>query len=202
MHMPALETARLIVRPFALDDLDAAYRILDVELAEADTGTAGVLTRERRRVSLEWSVLNYEQLAYLRQPPYGDRAVVLKATGELIGACGFVQALGPFGLLPSLRANADAATARLFTPEFGLYWAIAPGHQRHGYATEAARALIDYAFTTLRLRRIIATTSYDNDASMAVMRKAGMRLERNPSIDPPWFQVVGIRENDRAALAQ
>ena len=38
---------------------------------------------------------HYEQLAKLRQPPYGDRAVVLKPTGRLIGACGYVPCLNP-----------------------------------------------------------------------------------------------------------
>jgi RimJ/RimL family protein N-acetyltransferase len=195
MHMPPLETDRLIIRPFALGDLEAAHRILDVDLAAANTGTAGAQTLERRRSWLEWSVLNYEHLAWMYQPPYGDRAVALKATGELIGAAGFVPAMGPFGLLPSLRAGEDLATARLHVPEFGLYWEIAPAHQRRGYATEAARALIDYAFTRLNLKRIVATTSDDNAASIAVMRKAGMRIERNPEPEPEWFQVVGILEN-------
>jgi hypothetical protein len=49
---------------------------------------------------LRWSVLNEAQLARLYQPPYGDRAVVLKSSQELIGACGFVPSFGPFGQLP------------------------------------------------------------------------------------------------------
>ncbi len=198
MQMPPLATNRLLVRPFALDDLAAAHRILDMELGEADTGTEGTLAIEQRRAWLEWSALSYEQLAYLHQPPYGDRAIALRETGELVGACGYVQCLGPFGLLPSLRAGLSEATARLFTPEFGLYWAISPAHQRQGYATEAAAALIDYAFAQLQLRRIVATTAYDNIASQGVMRRLGMRIEHNPSTEPPWFQVVGILEHNLA----
>lgn len=38
-------------------------------------------------------------------------------------------------------------------------------------------------------------TEYDNLASQAVMRKLGMRLERNPLLEPRWLQVVGILEN-------
>jgi [ribosomal protein S5]-alanine N-acetyltransferase len=195
MHLPPLETARLIIRPFTADDLEAAHRILDLEHADTNTGTAGAQTLEQRRSWLEWSVMNYEHLAWMYQPPYGDRAVALKDTGELIGAAGFVPAMGPFGLLPSLRGGEDLATARLNVPEFGLYWEIAPAHQRRGYATEAARALIEYALGQLNLKRIIATTSNDNVASIAVMRKAGMRIERNPEPEPEWFQVVGILEN-------
>ena len=47
----------------------------------------------------------------------------------------------------------------------------------------------------MHLKRIVATTEHENAASIGVMRKAGMRLERNPFADPPWMQVVGIRDN-------
>jgi predicted acetyltransferase len=97
----------------------------------------------------------------------------------------------PFGQLPSLRATEGSS---LYTTELGLYYALSPEFQRQGYATEAARAMIRYAFNTLRLKRIVATTTYDNAASMGVMRKLGMRIEQNPYSDPPWFQVVGILE--------
>ena len=50
-------------------------------------------------------------------------------------------------------------------------------------------------FETMNLGRIIATTEFENTASMAVMGKLGMRIERNPAPDPPWLQVVGVLEN-------
>ena len=83
----------------------------------------------------------------------------------------------------------------LYRPEVGLYYAFDPVYQRHGYATEAARGLIDFAFSELHLGRIIATTEYDNERSQAVMQRLGMTLARNPFPDPFWFQVVGILEN-------
>ena len=58
--------------------------------------------------------------------------------------------------------------------------------------------MIDYAFDQLSLGRIIATTNDDNAASLAVMRKLGMTLDRNPLPTPPWLQMVGILENPRA----
>jgi ribosomal-protein-alanine N-acetyltransferase len=193
MRMPVLEIDRLVVRPFALDDLAAVHDLLDVQLGDAEVGTEGALSLEDRKRWLEWMVANYEGLAYLTQPPYGDRAVVLRATGQIIGSIGYVPCLGPYGQLPALAAG--GRSSHLWSPEFGLYWSISPTHQRRGYATEAGRALVDWAFSVLHLGRIIATTRYDNTASIRVMEKLGMRIERNPFPDPPWLQVVGFLTN-------
>ena len=102
---------------------------------------------------------------------------------------GFVPCLAPFGLLPSFEPTPYE------TPEIGLYWALRPAHWGHGYATEAAAALVTYAFDRLRLRRIVATTEHDNNRSIAVMRRLGMHIERNPGPEPAWFQTVGVLNN-------
>jgi ribosomal-protein-alanine N-acetyltransferase len=195
MHVPPLETERLWVRPFAMEDLEPIHQILDVELAAADFGSEGVKTLAERRRWLQWTVWGYDELALLYQPPYGDRAIVLRASQELIGACGFVPCLGPFGQIPTLQLPGPPAEQRLSAPEVGLYYAITPRHQRHGYATEAAQALVRYAFAELRLRRLIATTTYGNDASIRVMRKLGMHIATNGYPTPPWLQVVGVVRN-------
>src|SRR5437870_6106595 len=176
MRMPALQTERLLIRELEFDDLPAVHQLLDVDLAATDWGEAAGTLGARQRW-LEWTVLGYEQLAKLRQPPYGDRAIVLKGTGELVGACGLVPCLGPFDQIPALRATAEDAPRGGSVAEVGLYWVISPAHQRQGYATEAARALVVHAFSALNLQRIIATTGYSNGPSIAVMRKLGMRLE-------------------------
>jgi len=195
MHMPPLETDRLIIRPFTMNDLNAIHQLLDIDLHDAEFGTEGPNTLEERKQWLQWSILNYQELAKLNQPPYGDRAVVLKQTGQLIGACGFVPSFAPFEQIPAFRATNDINNRGFNTPEFGLYYAFSPAFQRQGYATEAAKALIDYAFTQLHLKRVVATTRYDNVASIGVMRKVGMQIEKNPFPDPFWFQVVGFIEN-------
>jgi [ribosomal protein S5]-alanine N-acetyltransferase len=194
-RMPPLETARLMIRPFVMADLETLHQILDVELSEADFGTEGTQSLDERREWLEWAILNYEQLAKMYQPPYGDRAIVLKQTGQLIGAIGYVPCMMPFGQLPALAAGLDQATRQLATCELGLYYALTPAHQRQGYTSEAAAAMVEYAFQNIGLRRLVATTTYDNAGSMGVMRKLGMQIERNPFPDPPWLQVVGILEN-------
>jgi hypothetical protein len=54
--------------------------------------------------------------------------------------------------------------------------------------------VVNYAFGTLKLGRILAGTEYDNAASIAVMRRLGMRIERNPHPVPEWFQIHGVLE--------
>lgn len=190
LDVPTLETGRLVIRPFMLDDLDEVVRVLDVEVDGAGPGEA----RPARERWLQWTVLSYEQLARLYQPPYGDRAVALRATGELVGAVGYAPCLHPFGQLGSFVTAPPMA----HTAEVGLYWAVAPRHRGRGYAAEAGRALVDFAFGEMHLHRIVATTEYDNLASQRVMEKLGMRLERNPLPGPPWLQVVGVLENGGA----
>ena len=78
------------------------------------------------------------------------------------------------------------------TLDIGLFYHFDPQYRRQGYATEAARALVKHAFEQLNLKQIVATTGFDNQASMGVMRKLGLTLYRNALPDPEWFQVVGI----------
>lgn len=198
MSIPLIETERLLIRPFVHDDLDAIFEILDVAPGDVDIDDPAAVAEAKagRREWLEWSILNYDALDRLHQPPYGDRAVVLRDGGELIGAAGLAPVLLPFGQLPAFRRlDAPAGEPVANTSEIGLYWEIAAHHRRRGYATEAGVALIRYAFDTLHLQRIVATTTYDNTASIGVMRKLGMSIEHNPLPEPIFMQVVGVLEN-------
>jgi [ribosomal protein S5]-alanine N-acetyltransferase len=196
-EMPTLETTRLIIRPFVMEDLIDAHRLFDIELNTDDLHTDKMNTMKERAEWLEWAVLNYAQLAKLYQPPYGDRAIVRKDTGKLIGSCGYVPCLMPFEQVPNFSYYNASGKVGHATPEFGLFYAISPSHQRQGYASEAAQALVDYAFQHLDLKRVIATTDFDNNGSIGVMRKLGMRVEKNPLAEPPWLQVVGVVENKK-----
>ena len=174
MRIPALRTERLLVRELGEDDLPAV----------------SVLQPGDRSAWLRWTAAGYEQLEALMQPPYGERAITLREGGELVGLVGLVPSLGPFGLLPSWPS--EPAGLR---PEVGLFWQLFERHRGRGYATEAARALADHGFAELSLARIVATTEHANTASVAVMRRLGMRIEQNPTGDPPWFQVVGVLDS-------
>lgn len=180
----------MIIRSFSLEETPTIHRILD--------GTFGDGTRaedadalQDREAWVKWHMLNHEWLARMGQAPYGNRAVALQDNGELIGLVGFVPMLDAFGAIPELAI----ARPGLRTPEIGLFWVIDPQHQRKGYATEAARAIVEYAFTELRLWRIVATTMLANEASQGVMRNLGMTLVYNREPEPRRLQVIGILEN-------
>jgi len=191
--MPELRTERLLIRPFVHNDLDAIHTVLDHDFAAAGRSD-DALSREEREAWLEWAIANHQQLATLNQPPYGDRAIVLLTTGAVIGICGLVPYIDVFGRIPAL-ATGDPETDCLATAEVGLFWALSREHRGQGYATEAGRALIAFAFQRLRLGRLIATTDYDNHASINVMKRLGMTVDHNPDPDPPYRQVVAVLRN-------
>ena len=84
-----------------------------------------------------------------------DLAVCIKDTGLLIGGCGI------------RRESQTSCIAN-------LGWAINPEFQSKGFATESAKALIQFGFEQLKLRVIYATCDTRNIASMKVMEKLGM----------------------------
>lgn len=174
--MPELRTPRVAIRPLVAADAPACREALE---APDDAHF------ERW---LAWAVAAPAALSDLRQPPLGERAIVLAATGEVVGLVGLVPSLGPFAQIEG------AAPGGPWTLEIGLYWALAPGHRGRGYATEAAGALARFAFAALNPARLVATTEHANAASLAVMRRLGMRVLANPHAEPSWLQAVGILE--------
>ncbi len=197
-QMSTLETERLIIRPLTMDDLQTVHQILDLELKDTDFGTEGTLRLNERERWLQWTILNYEQLSKLNQPPYGERGVFQKQSNRLIGICGFVPCLDCFEQLSDNDHNDQIeliTTQSLATTEFGLFYSIAKNFQGCGLATEAAFSMINYAFEQLYVKRIVATTTFDNAASIAVMRKLGMQIKRNNSPKPTWLQIVGFLHN-------
>ncbi|MGD7044851.1 GNAT family N-acetyltransferase [Jeotgalibacillus proteolyticus] len=81
-----------------------------------------------------------------------------------------------------LRENDQLIGHLVFHPYFGdhtyeIGWVMNPAYQNKGYASEAARAVLEYGFSELKLHRIIATCQPENEASFRVMEKIGMRKE-------------------------
>ena len=173
--MPTLETERLQIRPLTPDDLDALHAALDghPDVWRFDPGYPR--TREQRAAELRYRILQYER------DHYGMLAVCLKATGKLIGYCGL-----QLYLLPSQPYA---------TPEVELFYKLARDFWGQGLATEACRRMIDHAFDTLRLRRIVTVTHKDNSNSIALLKRLGMTIVPAP---PEWADhVLGTLANAR-----
>jgi RimJ/RimL family protein N-acetyltransferase len=95
-------------------------------------------------------------------------AIVPRDGEELIGNCG-------------VRIR-DANT-----PEGDIGYELAPSHWGHGYATEAAHAVLRFAFEELRLHRVWAFVVSENTASLRVLEKLGMRREGHLR-ENQWFK--------------
>ena len=138
--MPTFETERLIIRPCKMSDLEACHRLY-LDISWADPSASDSENRDRRRSWLEWTIRNYEELARLMSPPYGERAVELKHDHSFAGLVGLVPLLKPFAQLTCFGGTKPESAP--FSAEVGLFWAITPNLQNRGIASEAARALID-----------------------------------------------------------
>jgi len=158
VRVPALHTDRLLIRELTAGDEDAARAVND--------GLAPGW--------VAWTAETYAQLEALMQPPYGERAITLRETGELIGLLGLVPSYGPFDQIPGLGSSAQPAR---FRPEMGLYWALAPAYRGNGYATEAVSALVKTGFAIEGLSRIEIRCAPENTRSQHVPEKLGFKME-------------------------
>jgi RimJ/RimL family protein N-acetyltransferase len=103
---------------------------------------------------------------------WGPRAVVDAATRMMVGHAGFHLPPQPLATAladPSFHGAATPAAAGVV--EIG--YTIFPAEQRRGYATEAAAALIDWAFATGAVSTVLASVAEANDASQSVLRRVG-----------------------------
>lgn len=149
---PSLTTARLLLRPFTLNDAPAVQRLAgeyDVAL-----NTALIPHPYPAGAAEAWVASHAELFAADKNAHF---AMVLRATGELHGAIG----------LSITRAHNHA--------ELG-YW-IGKPYWGGGFCTEAAAAVVRYGFTGLNLERIWAQHLARNPASGRVLQKVGMKHE-------------------------
>jgi RimJ/RimL family protein N-acetyltransferase len=93
------------------------------------------------------------------QQGYGIWPVVHKADGRVIGESGITQIPGQ-------------------EPDIEIAWIFNKEYQGQGYATEAARAIMEYAFKELRIARLYALIDRFNARSIAVANRLGMRYDR------------------------
>ena len=76
-------------------------------------------------------------------------------------------------------------------PAVEIGWRLGRAFWGHGFATEAARAVLRFGFTDCGLDRIISIRHVDNDASRRVMDKLGMRFEL-ATVVPAHMQPVAV----------
>ena len=148
-----IETPRLILRYFVEADLDALAALM----ANADfmRFSSGVFTREQTA-----SFLFDRVIAPAREGLPSQFALILREENRLIGYCGFFR-----------QVVDDVA-------EIEIGYRLHPDYWNRGLATEAARAVRDYAFAGLKLERVISLIHPDNHASRRVTEKNGMTLEK------------------------
>lgn len=177
--MVEITTHRCLLRPMDESDFPALCRYLqDAEVMRA-WGHAFSDGEVR-----DWIA---RQQARYTTPGFGALAIVLRATGELIGQCGLtMQSCQAVNSLLSVAAGfAPTATGPLpgFLRESGLRdlcvpevgYMLARRHWGKGYATEAARACLRFGFGSLRLPEIFACIKVGNTASRAVAQRLKMR---------------------------
>lgn len=155
--MKILETERLILRTWENSDLDPMAAIDQDPLV--CKYLLGIGNRDATAAGVQRMMKHYQEHGFSLY------AVELKETGEMIGFLGLS--------IPSFKAH--------FTPAVEIGWRLASQHWNKGYATEGAKAVIDYAFNQLGLNEIVSFCLVNNQASRRVMEKIG--LHRNAQDD-------------------
>jgi RimJ/RimL family protein N-acetyltransferase len=148
-----LETDRLILRRLSIDDAEFILDLLNQPSFIRFIGDKGVRTLDSARgFILQGPVASYERNGF------GLYLTVLKESLVPIGICGLLKR--------DTLEDVDVGFA--FLPQF---WS-------KGYAFESASAVIEYGRSVLGLKRIVAITQSDNQASIKVLEKIGLRFER------------------------
>lgn len=161
-----LTTERLLLRP-----LDPAT---DVEALHAYQSLPEVCRyvpyepRSREQVAERLAAAETTRAELAEEGQYLDLAVVLRATGELIG-----------DVLLFWHSEKHRSG------EIG--YALHPAHHGRGFVTEAARAMLRLAFDDLGLHRVVGRIDERNHASAAVLERLGMRREA-VLVENEWFK--------------
>jgi ribosomal-protein-alanine N-acetyltransferase len=147
----SIETQRLLLRPMEITDIDAMLRVFTDPLVIA---AFGIPPFERHQMK-QWVQRN---LSHQNEFGYGLFSVILKYNDLLIGDCG----------LEHRDVDGEMVT-ELGYDFLSDYW-------HRGLATEAAKAVLDYAFVELRLPRLVSLIRVGNERSKRVAERVGMTL--------------------------
>jgi RimJ/RimL family protein N-acetyltransferase len=170
---PFLETERMLLRRFTLDDVDDVYRLDSDPLVRTFVEDGRPVTREEAVATVEHWLTYYERFEI-----FGFWAAIDRNTSSFIGWFHFrPQAGSPAG-----------------EPELG--YRLLSSAWGKGYATEGARALIDKGFESPLVALVVAETMAVHTASRRVMEKSGMRHVR--TFDAAWH--VRIPGDERGVV--
>jgi RimJ/RimL family protein N-acetyltransferase len=162
---PLLSTPRLLLRSWTDEDAEALFAL------SSDPETMVYFPALAGRQQIHELVARHRDLLAQGRP--GLMAVEVRPGHVLAGRC-----IGFVGL-------AEPAWEAPFTPCVEIGWRLAKQAWGHGYATEAARAVLRHAFTTLGLDEVVSFTAVVNTPSEAVMRRIGMRRSPADDFDHP-----------------
>jgi RimJ/RimL family protein N-acetyltransferase len=157
--LQAIETPRLLLRRWSDDDLGGLRELTRRPEVMRHIGARVALTEEQTEQE------HAAKLAHWREHGFGARAASRRDTDEWIG----------YAVLQHPRRD----VLELQPSEVEIGWLILPSAWGHGFASEAARALIEEGFQRLQLERIVARYQPANIASGRIMEKIGMHFERN-----------------------
>jgi RimJ/RimL family protein N-acetyltransferase len=171
--MVTRETERLILRPPTAQDIDPFVEIHeDPEVVRFLSGIGPATGR-----IASWRLLAL-LIGHWQLRGYGQWAVVEKATGELIGRVGLWYPEG--------------------WPGIELGWVIKRSRWDHGFATEAARAGVAFAFNEVGADRIISMIQPDNPRSIRVALKIGEAYTETQRFNGQDLQVYAMSNPARA----
>jgi len=150
--MTVLQTERLTLRRLSPDDAEFILDLLNQPSFLRYIGDKGVRNLD--------DAINYIQtgpVASYEQHGFGLYLVELKEIRAPIGMCGLLK--------------------RDTLPDADIGFAFLPQYWSRGYALEAAEAVMEYGREKFGLQRIVAITSLDNESSISLLQKLGMKFE-------------------------
>ena len=154
MLRPSLRTERLTLRAATAHDADATWRY-----RRLDSVGAWLTEVPKDLETYRSTFAEPERLA---------ATVIVALDGHVIGDLML--------RVDDAWAQAEVADkAKDAVAELG--WVLDPAHTGKGFATEAVRALVEYCFARLGVRRVVANCFLANDASWRLMERVGMRRE-------------------------
>jgi RimJ/RimL family protein N-acetyltransferase len=162
--MTVLETERLSLRPISVDDAEFIRALLNEPSFLRYIGDKKVRSIEdARQYILNGPVASYERHGI------GLLLIELRGSQTPIGMCGLLK--------------------RDELPEPDIGFALMPDFWNKGFAFEAADVVLQDARDRLRLERILAITSLDNDASIKLLERLGFKFDRVIRLAPDREEV-------------